>query len=170
VYLTWTGPLGASTAVWSVWCSPARLILPFRGLGKNSLNGVCGAGTEDPFPDPFALIRPYCDGHLLRPVIDDFQETPGFIPIVFRGSGSRLRGKLRSPLRQLYLDLCQSQERGEPQYGCKHPGPSHRFAMHRLSSFMVKLVWVAEVRHGGHVVEACPPMGALSAVMRYGPP
>ena len=57
------------------------------------LKGVHGAGTDDPFPDPFALIGPQGNGDLILPVIDDFQETTGFIAEVFRMRGTRLIGK-----------------------------------------------------------------------------
>src|SRR5262249_21198511 len=84
------------------------LIAPF-------LNGVDGTGTEHPFPDPFALIGPHGDADLSLPVIDDFQQPTGFIAIVFWWPGAQLSGEWRPPLRQLYLHLGQSEQRGEEQ-------------------------------------------------------
>src|SRR4030095_3248962 len=48
------------------------------------LKGVHGTGTQYPFPDPFALMGPQGDGDLVLPVIDDFEEPPGFIAVGFR--------------------------------------------------------------------------------------
>src|SRR5215468_10008341 len=39
------------------------------------------AGADHPFANPVALIRPHGDAHLRVPVIEDFQEPTGFIPV-----------------------------------------------------------------------------------------
>src|SRR5205085_10443935 len=53
------------------------------------LKGIHGSRTDHPFPDPLALIGPQGDGDLILPVIDHFQETTGFIAVVFRMRGTR---------------------------------------------------------------------------------
>ena len=88
------------------------------------LKGVHGSGTDHAFSNPFALIGPHGDGDLFLPVIDDFQETTGFIAIVFRMRGTRLIGKGRPPLRQLYLNLCTSEQGSEDQDNHHNTQPS----------------------------------------------
>src|SRR5882724_5363651 len=94
------------------------------------LKGVHGTGTDHPFPDAFALIGPHGDGDRLLPVIDDFQEPPGFITVGFRMRGTWLIGKGWPPLRQLYLNLGQSEQRGEEQDTRYNTEPFDLFAEH----------------------------------------
>jgi hypothetical protein len=72
------------------------------------LKGIHSSGTDNPLPNPLALMGPQGDGDLILPVIDDFKETTGFIAVGFRMRGPRLFRKWRPPLRKLYLNLCQS--------------------------------------------------------------
>src|SRR5262249_3313251 len=102
------------------------LIAPF-------LKGVDGTGTEHPFPDPFALIGPHGDADLSLPVIDDFQQPTGFIAIVFWWPGAQLRGEWRPPLRQLYLHLGQSEQRGEEQEHSHKTAPANVSRCHTPS-------------------------------------
>src|SRR5437867_72408 len=71
------------------------------------LKGADFSGGDHPFANPFALIRPHGDANLILPVIDDFKDTTGFIPVVFRWRGLWLLAKLRPTGRQrdLYLYL-----------------------------------------------------------------
>src|SRR6266700_3876806 len=91
------------------------------------------SGADHPFANPFALIRPHGDAHLILPVIDDFQEATGFIRVVFRGSRSRLVGKWWPTRRELYLDLRQSQKGGAYQDNSHNAGPSDLRERHRRS-------------------------------------
>src|SRR5262249_10307717 len=88
------------------------------------LKGVHGAGTDHPFPDPFALIGPHRDGALVLPVIDDFQETTGFIAVLFWMRGTWVIGKWRPTRRKLYLNLCQSEQRNEGQDNSQNTAPA----------------------------------------------
>src|SRR5712691_5814365 len=97
------------------------------------LKGVDLSGADHPFANPFALIRPHGDAHLILPVIDDFQEATGFIRVVFRGSRSRLVGKWWPTRRELDLDLRQSQKGGAYQDNSHNAGPSDLRERHRRS-------------------------------------
>src|SRR2546427_11738991 len=59
------------------------------------LKGIDFPRVDSPFANPFAMIRPHSDAHLILPVIDDFKDATGFISVAFRRSGTRLVGKLR---------------------------------------------------------------------------
>jgi hypothetical protein len=97
------------------------------------LKGVHGSGIEHPFPDPFALMGPQADADLILPIIDDFQETTGFIAIVFWMRGTRLIGKWWPTLRKLYLNLGKSEQGSEEQDNSQNAVPSNRLARHRRS-------------------------------------
>jgi hypothetical protein len=94
--------------------------------------GVDLSRADNPFADPFALVRPYGDTHRIIPVIHDFQEATGFITMVFRRSGRWLGGKLRPTGRELYLNLRHGTERYAKQ-DSQHTIPSDPLARHLCS-------------------------------------
>jgi len=96
------------------------------------LKGVDLSGADNPLANPFALIRPHGDAHLILPVIDDFKEAAGFVSVAFRRSGRRLVGKLRPTgrKRELYLNLRHGQERGAKQDNSQYAIPSDPLERH----------------------------------------
>jgi hypothetical protein len=96
------------------------------------LKGVDLSGADSPFANPFALIRPHGDAHLILPVIDHFKDATGFVSVAFWGSGRRLLAKLRPTgrKRDLYLNLRHGQERGAQQDNSQYARPSDPLERH----------------------------------------